>query len=88
MSPGGHHRRHGVTRHGEPMSEAQGFIAMYPDTARWYVRCVACGREGHDPALPYESIGGAQLARIVGPLELDDRLLCEQCGAAVDRRIH
>jgi len=70
------------------MSEAGGYVATYPDAARWYVQCIACGREGHDPALPRESIAGAQLARIVDPLELDARGLCDQCAAAIDRGMH
>jgi hypothetical protein len=49
------------------------------------VRCVACGREGYDRAMPIEARGAFNLVRMLAPLDVDGRGLCDQCAAASDR---
>jgi hypothetical protein len=64
--------------------EGSDYARMYPAAGKWVVKCVLCGREGLDPEMPADSRFARNLTRSLEPLALDERGVCNQCGAAVD----
>jgi hypothetical protein len=67
--------------------EVELYLKMYPKLKRWLNQCVGCRREGYRPEMPariYPGVGvhADHLRTLFGPLNLDDRGLCDQCSAA------
>jgi hypothetical protein len=52
---------------------------MYPKMRRWVRQCVACQRQGIDPAMPDEARGSRNLRMYFADLTLTSEGLCEQC---------
>jgi hypothetical protein len=68
---------------GATFSEAQDYVRAYPAAAKWVQRCGACGREGLRLDMPVDEPFARNLRRMLEPMELDDRGLCDVCSGVV-----
>jgi hypothetical protein len=67
------------------MSPGEDYARLYPGAARWIVRCIACGREGHDPEMPPDARYARALARYLDPLATDEQGYCDECKRVLDQ---
>jgi hypothetical protein len=64
---------------------ADNYVRGYPAAAKWLVRCVGCGRQGHRADMPSHGHYVGWIRLMTEPLELDALGFCPDCASVVER---